>query len=88
MSNNKLKPSPDKIEVIVMRSRQQHNKLKCDLAINILGSPLFSVKSVRNLGVWFNVWFLFGAVVVPMLRRIVLAALLRCMISDTSGSNS
>ena len=54
MSTSKLKLNPDKTEFIVFGSKRQRDKLKACFPIDILGSPLCSVDSVRNLGVWFD----------------------------------
>ena len=54
MSTSKLKLNPDKTEFIIFGSKRQRDKLKTCFPINILGSPLCPVESVKNLGVWFD----------------------------------
>ena len=54
MSTSKLKLNPDKTEFIIFGSKRQRHKLKAYFPIDILGSPLSHVDSVRNLGVWFD----------------------------------
>ena len=54
MSTSKLKLNPDKTEFIIFGSKRQRDKLKACFLINILGSPLCPVDSVKNLGVWFD----------------------------------
>ena len=54
MSTSKLKLNPDKPELIIFGSKRQKDKLKACFPIDILGSPLSPVHSVRNLGVWFD----------------------------------
>ena len=54
MSTSKLKLNPDKTEFIILGSKRQRDKLKVCFPIDILGSPLCPVDSVRNLGVWFD----------------------------------
>ena len=51
MSTNKLKLNPDKTEFIIFGSKRQRDKLKACFPIDILGSPLTPVDSVRNFGV-------------------------------------
>ena len=50
----KLKLNPDKTEFIIFGLKRQRHKLKAWFPIDILGSPLCSVDSVKKLGVWFN----------------------------------
>ena len=54
MSTSKLKLNPDKAEFIIFGSKRQRDMLKACFPINILGSPLCPVDSVKNLGVWFD----------------------------------
>ena len=54
MSTSKLKLNPDKTEFIIFGSKRQRDKLKACFPIDILGSPLCPVNSVKNLGVWFD----------------------------------
>ena len=54
MSTSKLKLNSDKTEFIIFGSEKQRNKLKACFPIDILGSPLCPIDSVKNLGVWFN----------------------------------
>ena len=54
MSTSKLKLNPDKTEFIIFGMKRQTDKLKACFPIDILGSPLCPVDSVKNLGVWFN----------------------------------
>ena len=54
MSPSKLKLNPGKTEFITFGSKRQRDKLKACFPIDILGSPLCPVNSVRNLGVWFD----------------------------------
>ena len=53
MSTIKLKLNPDKTEFIIFGSKRR-DKLEAYFPIDILGSPLCPVDSVKNLGVWFN----------------------------------
>ena len=57
MSTSKLKLNPDKTEYIIFGSKIQRDKLKACFPIDILGSPLCPVDSVKNLGVWFDLDF-------------------------------
>ena len=52
ISTSKLKLNPDNIEFIIFGSKRQKDKLKACFPIDILGSPLCPVDSVKNLGVW------------------------------------
>ena len=54
MSTSKLKLNPDKTEFIIFGSKRQRDKLKACFPIDILGSLLCPVDSVRNLGMWFD----------------------------------
>ena len=54
ISTSKLKLNPDKTEFIIFGLKRQRDKLKECFLINILGSPLCPVDSVKNLGVWFD----------------------------------
>ena len=54
MSTRKLKLNPDKTEFIIFGSKIQRDNLKACLSIDILGSRLCPVNSVRKLGVWFD----------------------------------
>ena len=54
MSASKLKLNSDKTEFIVFCSKRQRDKLKAYFPSTILGSPLCTAESVKNLGVWFN----------------------------------
>ena len=54
MSTCKLKLNPDKTEFIIFGSKRQRDKLKACFPINILGSSLCPVDSLKNLGVWFD----------------------------------
>ena len=54
MSTSKLKLNPDKTEFIIFGSKRQRDNLKACFPIDILGSPLCPVDSVKNLGVWFD----------------------------------
>ena len=54
MSTSKLKLNPDKTKFIIFGSKRQRDKLKACFPIDILGSPLCPVDSVKNLGVWFD----------------------------------
>ena len=54
MSTSKLKLNPDKTEFIIFASKRQRGKLYACFPIDIMGSPLCSVDSVKNLGVWFD----------------------------------
>ena len=51
---SKLKLNPDKTEFIIFGSKRQRDKLKACFPINVIGSPLCPVDSVRNLDVWFD----------------------------------
>ena len=54
MSTSKLKLNPDKTEFVIFGSKRQSDKLKACFRIDVLGSLLCPVDSVKNLGVWFN----------------------------------
>ena len=54
MSTSKLKLNPDKTEFIIFVLKRQRDKLKACFPIDIFGSPLCPVDSVRNLGVYFD----------------------------------
>ena len=54
MSSSKLKLNPDKTEFIIFGSKRQRDKLKACFPIDILGSSLCHVNSVKNLGLWFD----------------------------------
>ena len=54
MSTSKLKSNPDKTEFIIFGLKRQRDKLKACFPIEILGSSLCPVDSVKNLGVWFD----------------------------------
>ena len=54
MSTSKLKLNPDKTEFIIFGSKRQRDKLKAYFPIDILGSPLCPVDTVKNLGMWFD----------------------------------
>ena len=54
MLTSKLKLNPDMTEFIIFGLKRQRDKLKACFSINILGSPLCPVDSVKNLGVWFD----------------------------------
>ena len=51
MFTSKLKLNPDKTAFIIFGSKRQRDKLKACFPIDILGSPLSPVDSVRNSGV-------------------------------------
>ena len=53
MSTSKLKLNPDKTEFIIFGLKRT-DKLKACFPIDILGSPLSPVDSVKNLGVWLD----------------------------------
>ena len=53
-STSKLKLNPDKTEFIIFGSKRQRDKLKACFSIDILGSSLYPVDSLKNLGVWFD----------------------------------
>ena len=54
MSTSKLKLNPDKTEFIIFSLKRQRDKLKTCFLIDISGSPLCPVDSVKNLGVWLD----------------------------------
>ena len=54
MLNSKLKLNPEKTQFIIFGSKRQRDKLTACFLIDILGSPLCPVDSVKNLGVWFD----------------------------------
>ena len=54
MSTSKLKLNPDKTEFIIFGAKRQRDKLNACFPIDILGSPLCPVDSVKNLGVWYD----------------------------------
>ena len=54
LSTSKLKLNPDKTEFIIFGSKRQRDKLQAYFPTTILGSPLCSAESVKNLGVWYD----------------------------------
>ena len=58
MSASKL--NPDKTEFILFGSKKQRERLNACFPIDILGNPLHSTESVRNLGVRFDSEFSFS----------------------------
>ena len=54
MSTSKLTLNSNKTEFIIFGSKRQRDKLKACFPINVFGSPLCPVDSVKNLGVWFD----------------------------------
>ena len=54
MSTSKLKLNPEKTKFIIFGSKGQRDKLNACFSIDILGSPLCPVDSVKTLGVWFD----------------------------------
>ena len=54
ISTSNLKLNPDKTKFIIFSSKRQRDKLKACFPINILGSSLCPVDSVKNLGMWFD----------------------------------
>ena len=54
MSTSKIKLNPEKTEFIIFGLKRQRDKLNACFPIDILGSPLCPVDSVKNLGVWFD----------------------------------
>ena len=46
--------NPEKTESAIFGSKRQRDKFKACFPIDILGSPLCPVDSVKNLGVWFD----------------------------------
>ena len=60
MSPSKLKLNPEKTEFIVFGSKAQRQKISSHFPVSILGSLLYPVDSVRNLGVWFDAEFSFS----------------------------
>ena len=60
MSLSKLKLNPEKTEFIVFGSKAQRQKISSHFPVSILGSLLYPVDSVRNLGVWFDADFSFS----------------------------
>ena len=60
MSLSKLKLNPEKTEFIVFGSKAQGQKISSHFPVNIIGSLLHPIDSVRNLGVWFNAQFSFS----------------------------
>ena len=60
MSLSKLKLNLEKPEFIVFGSKAQHQKISSNFPVSILGSLLYPVDSVRNLGVWFYAEFSFS----------------------------
>ena len=59
MLASKLKLNPDKTEFTPFGSKKQRDRLRSCFPIDILGNPLHRIKSVRNLGMWFNSDFSF-----------------------------
>ena len=57
---NKLKPNPDKTEVILIGSKNNCKQLLPHFSINILGNQVSPAQSVRNLGAVFNSNFTFS----------------------------
>ena len=60
MSLSKLKLDPEKTEFIVFGYKAQRQKISSHFPVSILGSLLYPVDSVRNLGVWFDAEFSFS----------------------------
>ena len=60
MSAGKFKLNPDKTEFILFGSKKQRERLNVCFLIDILGNPLQTTESVRNLGVWFDSDFSFS----------------------------
>ena len=54
MSTSKIKLNPEKTEFIIFGLKRQRDKLNACFPIDILGSPLCPVDSVKNLQVWFD----------------------------------
>ena len=81
MLTNKLKLNHDKIEFIIFGSKRQRDKLKACFPIDILGSPLCPVDSVKNLGMWFHSDFSWGKHV----QNVCKVVFLNSIISDMSG---
>ena len=54
MSTSKLKLNPDKTKFIIFGLKRQRDKLKACFSVDILGSPLCPVESVKNWGMWFD----------------------------------
>ena len=81
MSTSKLKLNPDKTKFIISGSKKQRDKLKACFPIDILGSSLCPVDSVKNLGVWLDSDFSLSKHV----QNVCKGDLLNFMISDMSG---
>ena len=54
MSTSKLRLNFNKTELIIFGLKGQRDKLKACFPINVFGSPLCPVDTVKNLGVWFD----------------------------------
>ena len=54
MSTSKLRLKPEKTKSIPFDSTGQTDRSKARFPIDILGSPLHPVESVKNLGVWLD----------------------------------
>ena len=77
ISNDKLNLNTDKNSIYCVRvktaknnNNKTKNKPKSLFSTNILGTPLFPVKSVKNL----RVWPMQSSQLVPKLRSLVVAA--------------
>ena len=54
ISSSKLNLNPEQTEFITFGSKRQRDKLKACFPIDILGSYLCPIESVKNLDVWVN----------------------------------
>ena len=54
MESSKLKFIPDKIDLIVIGTKQQQNRVISHIPVKLLGSDTFPSDTVRNLGVVFD----------------------------------
>ena len=84
LSTSELQLNPDKTELIIIVSKIQRDKLKTCLPIDILGSPLCPLESVKNLGVCGSI------LVFPCLNMFRMSAkvvLSKSVISDMSGGS-
>ena len=54
MESSKLKLTPDKIDLIIIGTKQQRNRVISHFPVKLLGSDTFPSDTVRNLGVVFD----------------------------------
>ena len=63
MESSKLKLNPDKTDLIIIDTKQQRNRVISNFLVKLLGSDTFPSDTVRNLGVVFDGYVNFLAVI-------------------------